>query len=134
MPDYGRIAHYRSAAGMGIRLDAGSAFSGATVNPFYDSLLVKVTAEGRRFVDAARRMERCLQEFRVRGVKTNLPFLINLVTHQDFLVGGFTTSFIDQTADLYHLPVRKDRASKLLGYIGEVIVNGDPEIAAIQQK
>src|SRR5205814_5740070 len=97
LPDYGRVSHYRSASGMGIRLDAGTAFPGAVITPFYDSLLVKVTAEGRRFVDAARRMERCLQEFRVRGVKTNLPFLINLVTHADFLTGGFTTSFIDET-------------------------------------
>ena len=76
MPDYGRVTHYRSAGGMGIRLDAGTAFSGAVVFPFYDSLLVKVTARGRSFEDAARRMERCLQEFRVRGVKTNIPFLI----------------------------------------------------------
>ncbi len=75
MPDYGRIAHYRSASGMGIRLDAGTAFSGAQVTPFYDSLLVKVTAWARQFPDAARRVERCLQEFRIRGVKTNIPFL-----------------------------------------------------------
>jgi pyruvate carboxylase len=89
MPDYGRVSHYRSASGMGIRLDAGSAFSGAVVHPFYDSLLVKVTARGRRFVDAARRMERSLQEFRVRGVKTNIPFLIRLMTHR--FPPGFTT-------------------------------------------
>ena len=134
LPDYGRLTHYRSASGMGIRLDAGTAFPGAVITPFYDSLLVKVTAEGRRFVDAARRMERCLQEFRVRGVKTNMPFLINLVTNPGFLAGAFTTGFIDQTAELYNLPVRQDRASKLLSYIGEVIVNGDPEISAIQTK
>jgi pyruvate carboxylase len=79
VPDYGRMSHYRSASGFGIRLDAGSAFGGAVITPFYDSLLVKVTASGLRFVDAARRMERCLQEFRVRGVKTNIPFLLNLV-------------------------------------------------------
>ena len=78
VPDYGRIAAYRSASGMGIRLDAGTAFSGAVVTPYYDSLLVKVTARGTRLVEASRRMERCLQEFRVRGVKTNIPFLINL--------------------------------------------------------
>src|SRR5579872_3214260 len=88
MPDYGRMTHYRSASGMGIRLDAGTAFSGAVVTPFYDSLLVKVVAKGIRFIDAARRMERCLQEFRVRGVKTNIPFLINLITHPTFLAGG----------------------------------------------
>jgi len=126
MPDYGRVAHYRSASGMGIRLDAGSAFSGAVVNPFYDSLLVKVSARGRRFIDAARRMERCLQEFRIRGVKTNIPFLIKLITHPKFLSGTATTRFIDETPDLFALPKRRDRATKLLTYLGEVIVNGNP--------
>jgi pyruvate carboxylase len=125
MPDYGRVAHYRSASGMGIRLDAGSAFSGAVVNPFYDSLLVKVSARGRRFIDAARRMERCLQEFRIRGVKTNIPFLIKLITHPKFLSGTATTRFIDETPDLFSLPKRRDRATKLLTYLGEVIVNGN---------
>jgi pyruvate carboxylase len=125
MPDYGRMSHYRSASGMGIRLDAGSAFSGAVVNPFYDSLLVKVTARGRRFIDAARRMERCLQEFRVRGVKTNIPFLIKLMTHPQFLDGGITTRFIDETPDLFELLQRRDRASRLLTYLAETIVNGN---------
>jgi pyruvate carboxylase len=128
-PDYGRLSHYRSASGMGIRLDAGTAFSGAVITPFYDSLLVKVTAHGLRFVDAARRMERSLQEFRVRGVKTNIPFLINLVTHPDFLAGRFTTRFIDETQELFQLPARQDRATKLLSYIGEIIVNGHAEVA-----
>ncbi len=125
MPDYGRIAAYRSAAGMGIRLDAGTAFSGAVVTPFYDSLLVKVTAWGKRFVDASRRMERCLQEFRVRGVKTNLSFLINLVTHPTFLEGQCVTRFIDDTPELFQYVRRRDRATKLLGYLGEVLVNGN---------
>ena len=128
IPDYGRLSHYRSASGMGIRLDAGTAFSGAVITPFYDSLLVKVTAHGLRFVDAARRMERCLQEFRVRGVKTNIPFLINLVTHPDFLAGRCTTRFIDETPELFQLPQRQDRATKLLTYIAEVIVNGHPSV------
>ena len=126
MPDYGRLTHYRSAGGLGIRLDAGTAFTGAVITPFYDSLLVKVTAQGLRFVDAARRMERCLQEFRVRGVKTNMPFLINLVTHPKFLAGGCTTRFIDETPELFRFPPRQDRATKLLTYIAEVIVNGHP--------
>jgi pyruvate carboxylase len=130
IPDYGRLSHYRSASGLGIRLDAGSAFSGAVITPFYDSLLVKVTANGLRFLDAARRMERCLQEFRVRGVKTNIPFLLNLVTHPDFLAGGFTTRFLDETPALFRLPQRQDRATKLLTYIGEVIVNGHPAVGA----
>lgn len=128
LPDYGRVSHYRSASGMGIRLDAGTAFAGAVITPFYDSLLVKVTAHGRRFLDATRRMERCLQEFRVRGVKTNIPFLINLVTHPQFLQGDFTTHFIDETAELFHFPVRRDRATKLLSYLADVIVNGNPAI------
>ncbi len=128
IPDYGRLSHYRSASGMGIRLDAGSAFSGAVITPFYDSLLVKVTAHALRFTDAARRMERCLQEFRVRGVKTNIPFLINLVTNPVFLEGRCTTRFIDDTPELFHLPPRQDRATKLLGYIGDIIVNGHPLI------
>ena len=126
VPDYGRIMAYRSAAGMGIRLDAGTAFSGAVVTPYYDSLLVKVTARGRRFRDAVSRMERCLQEFRVRGVKTNIPFLVNLVTHPTFLEGLCTTTFIDETPELFHMPVRRDRASKLLQFLGETIVNGNP--------
>jgi pyruvate carboxylase len=129
IPDYGRLSHYRSASGPGIRLDAGTAFSGAVITPFYDSLLVKVTAHGLRFLDAARHMERSLQEFRVRGVKTNIPFLINLVTHPDFLAGRFTTRFIDETPALFDLPARQDRATKLLTYLGEVIVNGFPGVA-----
>ncbi len=125
LPDYGRVAHYRSASGMGIRLDAGSAFSGAVVNPFYDSLLVKVTARGRRFVDAIKRLDRCLAEFRVRGVKTNIPFLVKLLRHQTFQDGLCTTRFIDETPDLFKFPKRQDRATKLLTYLGEIIVNGN---------
>src|SRR5579872_5644312 len=128
LPDYGRLANYRSASGMGIRLDAGSAFTGAVITPFYDSLLVKVTAYGLRFEDAARHMERSLQEFRIRGVKTNIPFLINLITHPTFLAGGCTTRFIDETPGLFRFAPRRDRATRLLRYIGEVIVNGNPEV------
>ena len=128
VPDYGRLSAYRSASGLGIRLDAGTAFSGAVITPFYDSLLVKVTASGLRFVDAARRMERCLQEFRIRGVKTNIPFLLNLITHPDFLAGTVTTKFLDETPELFNLPTRQDRATKLLSYIADVIVNGQPEV------
>src|SRR5690606_20413264 len=126
MPDYGRITHYRSASGMGIRLDAGTAFSGAVVYPFYDSLLVKVTSWGRTFKDAARRIERCLQEFRVRGVKTNIPFLVKLVLNSTFMEGECTTRFIDETPELFRFPRRRDRATKLLTYIAETVVNGSP--------
>jgi pyruvate carboxylase len=131
LPDYGRLSNYRSASGMGIRLDAGSAFTGAVITPFYDSLLVKVTARGLRFVDAARRMTRSLQEFRVRGVKTNIPFLLNLVTHPAFLAGGCTTRFIDETPALFRLPHRQDRATRLLSYIADVIVNGHPLVPRV---
>lgn len=126
IPDYGRISHYRSPGGMGVRLDAGTAFSGAVVTPHYDSLLVKVVTWGNRFQDAATRMERCLQEFRVRGVKTNLPFLTNLVLHPTFLDGRCTTGFIDETPELLQFPRARDRATKLCGYLADVIVNGHP--------
>ena len=125
VPDYGRMTAYRSASGMGIRLDAGTAFSGAVVTPYYDSLLVKVCAHGMRFTEACKRMERCLQEFRVRGVKTNIPFLINLVTHPTFLAGDCTTRFIDETPELFQFVQRRDRATKVLQYLGETIVNGN---------
>ncbi len=123
-PDYGRITHYRSAGGMGVRLDAGSAFSGAVVSPFYDSLLVKVTARGRNLGEAAGRMERCLQEFRIRGVKTNIPFLVSLITHKTFLAGDATTRMIDKTPELFALQRRRDRATRLLSFIAETLVNG----------
>ncbi|MEX2121777.1 MAG: pyruvate carboxylase [Pirellulales bacterium] len=125
-PDYGRVDHYRSTGGPGVRLDAGTAFSGAVVTPYYDSLLVKIVTSGKRFTDAARRMERCLQEFRIRGVKTNIPFLINLVTHPKFLEGGYTTRFLDETPELFQFVARRDRATRLFHYLADVVVNGHP--------
>lgn len=129
LPDYGRMTNYRSAAGMGIRLDAGTAFSGAVVNPYYDSLLVKVSAWGRRFIDAITRMERSLQEFRVRGVKTNLPFLMKLMTNESFQAATCTTRFIDETPELFQYTKRRDRASKLLTFLGDVTINGNSVVA-----
>jgi pyruvate carboxylase len=111
---------------MGVRLDAGSAFSGAVITPYYDSLLVKVITSGIQFQDAARGMERCLQEFRIRGLKTNLPFLINLVLHPTFLEGRCTTRFIDETPALLEFVPRRDRATKICSYIADVSVNGHP--------
>ena len=128
LPDYGRLSNYRSASGMGIRLDAGSAHTGAVITPFYDSLLVKVTAFGLRWEDTLRRMLRSLHEFRVRGVKTNIPFLLNLVTHPTFLAGRATTRFIDETPELFRFVPRRDRATRLLAYIADVIVNGHPDV------
>jgi len=128
-PDYGRITHYRSVGGMGIRTDGGPAITGGIITPFYDSLLVKICASGRRFIDAARRMERALQEFRVRGVKTNIPFLLNLIEHPDFLAGNCTTRFIDETPELFRFPIRQNRAMRLLTYAAEITVNGFPGVA-----
>jgi pyruvate carboxylase len=128
LPDYGKLSNYRSASGMGIRLDAGSAFTGAVITPFYDSMLVKVTAWGLRWDDAIRRMLRSLHEFRVRGVKTNIPFLLNLLEHPGFRAGRCTTRFIDETPELFRFSPRQDRATKLLSYIADVIVNGNPHV------
>jgi pyruvate carboxylase len=129
VPDYGKMHTYRSPAGFGIRLDGGSAYSGAIITPFYDSLLVKVTAWGREFDQACKRMDRALREFRVRGVKTNIPFLENLVNNPRFQVGDVTTSFLDEHPELFRFTPRRDRATRLLTYLGEVIVNGNPEVA-----
>jgi pyruvate carboxylase len=129
VPDYGKIHTYRSPAGFGIRLDAASAYGGAVISPFYDSLLVKVTSWGSDFKQACQRMDRALREFRIRGVKTNIPFLENVVNHPRFQTGEITTSFLDETPELFAFTARKDRATKLLTYIGDVIVNGNPELA-----
>ncbi len=127
-PDYGRITAYRSAAGFGIRLDGGTAYSGAVITPWYDSLLVKVTSWGHTADEAIARMDRALREFRVRGVSTNLQFLENVITHPLFRSGECTTRFIDDTPELFHFEPRRDRATKLLQFIGEVVVNGNPEM------
>ncbi|HEX8871972.1 MAG TPA: pyruvate carboxylase [Candidatus Acidoferrum sp.] len=127
-PDYGRISTYRSPAGFGIRLDGGTAYAGALLAAYYDSLLVKVTAWGSNLPEACQRMDRALREFRIRGVKTNIPFLENVVNHPRFRAGEVTTSFLDESPELFHFTGRADRATKLLSYIGEVILNGNPEV------
>ena len=129
MPDYGRVAHYRSGGGFGIRQDGGNAFSGALVSPYYDSLLVKVTARGRRFTDAVSRMRRDLHEFRIRGVKTNIPFLEKLLLEEAFVRGECTTRYIDENPHLLEFRLHRDRATKLLSFIGHTIVNGNPLVA-----
>lgn len=128
-PDYGRITHYRSGSGMGVRLDAGSAYSGAAVYPFYDSMLVKVTARSRNFDQVIKKMGRVLAEFRIRGVKTNIPFIQKLLRHETFIDGLCTTRFIDEHPELVDIPKRKNRAQKLLSYVGHVIVNGNETVA-----
>ncbi|QED47402.1 pyruvate carboxylase [Cytobacillus dafuensis] len=128
MPDTGKIMAYRSGGGFGVRLDAGNGFQGAVITPFYDSLLVKLSTHAMTFEQSASKMVRNLQEFRIRGIKTNIPFLENVVKHQKFLKGEYDTSFIDQTPELFLFPIRKDRGTKMLSYIGNVTVNGFPGI------
>ncbi|WP_203246103.1 pyruvate carboxylase [Sporosarcina beigongshangi] len=126
MPDTGKLMVYRSGGGFGVRLDAGNGFQGAVITPYYDSLLVKVSTWGMTFREAASKMDRNLQEFRIRGIKTNIPFLENVVKHNNFLTGNYNTSFIDSTPELFLFPNRKDRGTKMLNYIGNVTINGFP--------
>jgi pyruvate carboxylase len=128
VPDYGRVTAYRSPAGYGIRLDAGTAYAGAIITRFYDSLLVKVTAWSPTAEETIARMHRALWEFRIRGVVTNLRFLDQLIMHPRFATGDYTTQFIDQTPELFIIPRKRDRATRLLNFIGDVIVNGSPEV------
>ncbi|GAA0338711.1 pyruvate carboxylase [Bacillus carboniphilus] len=128
MPDTGKIMAYRSGGGFGVRLDAGNGFQGAVITPYYDSLLVKVSTWALTYEKAAAKMVRNLQEFRIRGIKTNIPFLENVVKHPDFLSGEYSTQFIDQTPELFIFPKRKDRGTKMLTYIGNVTINGFPGI------
>ncbi len=129
-PDYGTLTAYRSASGFGIRLDAGSAYPGALISPFFDSLLVKVTAHGRTFRGAAQRLHRALREFRVRGVKTNADFLLNLLREPDFLSGNYTVDYLKKHPELFELPVRQDRGTKVLRYLAHTIVIGNPMVPA----
>ncbi|NSX12797.1 pyruvate carboxylase [Cupriavidus taiwanensis] len=129
LPDYGRLTAYRSAAGFGVRLDAGTAYGGAVITPYYDSLLVKVTTWAPTAPESMRRMDRALREFRIRGVASNLQFLENVINHPAFRAGDVTTRFIDQTPELLAFAKRQDRATRLLRYLGEVSVNGHPEMS-----
>ncbi|MGB1361371.1 MAG: pyruvate carboxylase, partial [Alphaproteobacteria bacterium] len=130
IPDYGRINAYRSATGFGIRLDGGTAYSGAQITPFYDSMLVKITAFAPTPDEAIVRMKRALDEFRIRGVATNLQFLTQLLQHPKFLSCEYTTKFIDQTPELFDFPKRRDTGTRLLSFIGDVMVNGNKEVAS----
>lgn len=125
MPDTGKIVAYRSGGGPGIRLDAGTAYTGAVISPYYDSLLVKVTAHASRAGDAVSRMLRCLNEFRISGVKTNIYFLRNVLETKDFKSGCCDVNYIDKNHWLLEAPdVISDRGTKLLHYIGDITVNG----------
>ncbi|MDP4031421.1 MAG: pyruvate carboxylase [Pseudorhodobacter sp.] len=129
IPDYGRISAYRSATGMGIRLDGGTAYAGSVITRYYDSLLVKVTAWAQTPEQAIARMDRALREFRIRGVSTNIAFMENLLKHPTFLSNTYTTKFIDTTPELFQFKKRRDRATKILTYIADITVNGHPETA-----
>ncbi|MFZ7090150.1 pyruvate carboxylase [Primorskyibacter sp. 2E233] len=127
IPDYGRLTAYRSATGMGIRLDGGTAYAGGVITRYYDSLLVKVTAWAQTPEKAISRMDRALREFRIRGVTTNIEFVINLLKHPVFLNNQYSTKFIDTTPELFHFRKRRDRGTKVLTYIADITVNGHPE-------
>jgi len=124
MPDTGKILAYRSSGGFGIRLDSGNAFTGAVVTPYYDSLLVKATAFGPNNEETIRKMLRCLKEFRIRGVKTNIHFLINVLEHPEFQSGSYNVNFIEEHPELFELKPDRDRGTKLLRYIADVTING----------
>ena len=129
IPDYGRITAYRGATGMGIRLDGGTAYSGAVITRYYDSLLEKVTAWAPTPEMAIKRLDRALREFRIRGVSTNIAFVENLLKHPTFLDYSYTTKFIDTTPELFQFESRRDRATKILTYVADISVNGHPETA-----
>jgi pyruvate carboxylase len=127
-PDYGTITAYRSAGGFGIRLDQGSVYTGVKVSPFFDSLLVKVSTHAPTLADAAQKMARTLDEFRVRGVRTNIQFLQNIIAHPIFAAGEANVDFIKDHPELFKFKARQDRATKVLSFLGDVIVNGNPDV------
>ncbi|KMM38803.1 pyruvate carboxylase [Guptibacillus hwajinpoensis] len=126
MPDTGKLMAYRSGGGFGVRLDAGNAYQGAVITPHYDSLLVKLSTWALSFDHASSKMVRNLKEFRIRGIKTNIAFLENVIKHENFRSGVYNTSFIDSSPELFVFPKRKDRGTKMLSYIGNITVNGFP--------
>ncbi|QIX62995.1 pyruvate carboxylase [Hymenobacter lutimineralis] len=130
-PDYGTITAYRSAGGFGIRLDQGSVYTGVKVSPFFDSLLVKVSAHAPTLASAAQKMARTLDEFRVRGVSTNIQFLQNIIAHPVFMAGEANVDFIKDHQELFKFKTRQDRATKVLSFLGNVIVNGNPDVKGL---
>ncbi|GAA4843838.1 pyruvate carboxylase [Algivirga pacifica] len=127
-PDFGRVHEYRNAGGYGIRLDEGNIYPGAKISPFFDSMLVKISARGETLEKASKRMMRTLKEFRVRGVKTNIGFLQNVIAHETFVKGEATVKFIEQHLELFKIPRIFDSATNTLKYIADVIVNGNPDV------
>jgi pyruvate carboxylase len=127
-PDYGTLVTYRNAAGFGVRLDEGSTYAGMTISPFFDSMLVKVSTQGNTLQDASQKMFRALREFRIRGVKNNIPFLENLVTNKEFIAGDATVGFIQNHPELFQFSVRLDRGTKMLRFLADITVNGNPDV------
>lgn len=130
-PDFGTIMTFRSGAGFGVRLDEGSVYQGMKISPFFDSLLVKVSVQRSTLDGAVRAMTRTLREFRIRGVKVNIPFLINIINHPDFLSGKATVNFIQSHPEVLEFMEEKDRATKMVRYLGEIVVNGNPDVKYI---
>ncbi|WP_289061909.1 pyruvate carboxylase [uncultured Zobellia sp.] len=127
-PDYGVVTTYRSASGFGIRLDAGSIYQGVVISPFFDSMLVKVSARSRTLDGCCRKMRRALAEFRIRGVNTNMAFLDNILKHDTFREGKVTVNFIKNEPKLFEFVEPRNRANKLITFLGETIVNGNPDV------
>ncbi len=134
LPDTGRIVAYRSASGFGVRLDGGNGFHGSRILPYYDSLLVKVSAWALTFEQAGAKLRRALEEFRIRGVKTNIQFLDNVIHHKEFLAGKCTVHFVEDHPELFVFRHRQNRGGKLLKYIGEVTVNGSDGVKSGTKK
>lgn len=132
-PDYGTLITYRNATGFGIRLDEGSTYPGMKISPFFDSMLVKVSTSGHTLDDAARKMHRALREFRIRGVKNNVQFLESLISHPTFVQGKATVNFIQEHPELFESKKRLDRGTRILTYLGEVSVNGNPDVREVDE-
>ncbi|MCC8360714.1 pyruvate carboxylase [Salinimicrobium sediminilitoris] len=133
-PDYGTITTYRSASGFGIRLDAGSIYQGVKVSPFFDSMLVKVSASSRTLDGACRKMRRALAEFRIRGVMTNIGFLDNILSHKTFREGDVTVNFIKEHPELFQIKKTRNRATKMVKFLGDVIINGNDDVKNPEKK
>lgn len=127
-PDYGTLMTYRNAAGFGVRLDEGSTYPGMKISPFFDSMLVKVSTSGSTLRDATLKMNRALREFRIRGVENNIQFLENLIMHEEFASGRATVNFIQEHPELFTYTLRQDRGTKVLNYLAEVTLNGNPDV------
>ncbi len=127
-PDYGTLVTYRNATGFGVRLDEGSTYPGMKISPFFDSMLVKVSTSGKNLAEATSKMQRALKEFRIRGVKNNIQFLENLISNQDFISGKATVNFIQEHPEFFTFTERKDRGTRMLNYLADVTVNGNPDV------